>query len=337
MGIPNIHDRFFKEIFSHKTHARDFLSTYLPEKISKLLDLNTLSTCKESFIEKELKEYFSDVLYQVKLKDQTAWIYLLFEHKSYPEKLSSFYLLRYMVKIWGLLLKQQKTTKYFPIIIPLVIYHGESRWETDTRFIALFRLPDNNLKPYIPDFNYLLYDISHLNDEDIKGEVMLRIAFLTLKYIFNPELKEKLADIATANLDLFTKTAKDKNISLINSVPQDIYIYADFDTVNTVVRNLINNAIKFTKPGGIVEISAAEQEKFVEISVSDAGLGIEEEHLSEIFRVDSKYKTKGTAGESGTGLGLPLCKEFVEKNGGRIWVESKIGKGSTFKFILPKY
>ena len=97
--IINPHDKFFKEIFSKKKEAKEFLSHYLPEDIKAIIDLSTLSIFKDSFIEKELQEYFSDILYKVEIKDQPAWIYLLFEHKSYPDSIVAFQLLRYMVKI----------------------------------------------------------------------------------------------------------------------------------------------------------------------------------------------------------------------------------------------
>ncbi|MFZ6012772.1 MAG: sensor histidine kinase, partial [Bacteroidota bacterium] len=107
------------------------------------------------------------------------------------------------------------------------------------------------------------------------------------------------------------------------------------NSVNTVVRNLISNAIKFTPEGGRITLNVQQTATDVQVSVADTGVGMTPEILQKLFRIDTKHTTKGTANEKGTGLGLILCKEFIEKNGGRIWVESKLEKGSIFYFTLP--
>ncbi len=106
--------------------------------------------------------------------------------------------------------------------------------------------------------------------------------------------------------------------------------------INTVLRNLTTNAIKFTPDGGEIKICATEKENIVEVCVEDSGVGIKEEVIPKLFSVTEKISTTGTSGESGTGLGLVLCKEFINNNGGEIRVESEIGKGSKFYFTLPK-
>jgi len=113
-------------------------------------------------------------------------------------------------------------------------------------------------------------------------------------------------------------------------------MYADYNMINTVLRNLISNALKFTPSIGLIKVSARQDESHVEFAVSDTGTGISQEDLSKLFRIDIQYTQVGTAGERGTGLGLNLCKDLIEKNGGKIWVESEIGKGTTFRFTLPK-
>ena len=105
--------------------------------------------------------------------------------------------------------------------------------------------------------------------------------------------------------------------------------------ITAVIRNLVSNAIKFTKSNGKIEIACDGTEKAVEITISDNGVGINKENLENLFRIDSYYSTSGTLGESGTGLGLIICKEFIEKNGGKISVVSEEGKGSAFTFRLP--
>jgi signal transduction histidine kinase len=144
-----------------------------------------------------------------------------------------------------------------------------------------------------------------------------------------------LNDIATENIELLYLQAEQKQISFRNSIESDIMIYADFYMVNAILRNLLTNALKFTNPGGQIEISARRNDSSVEIAVSDTGVGIKEEDLPKLFRIDIRYTHAGTAGEEGTGLGLSLCKELVEKNKGTIRAESEFGKGTTFYFTLP--
>jgi len=145
-----------------------------------------------------------------------------------------------------------------------------------------------------------------------------------------------LDEIVRHNVFLFQSGAEQKQITPRNLVQENTIVYADYNMIHTVMRNLISNALKFTDTGGTIEISAQTNEHNVEVAVSDTGIGISDEAVSKLFRIDVKYSSVGTAGERGTGLGLSLCKELVEKNGGTIWIESKVGKGTTFRFTLPK-
>jgi two-component system sensor histidine kinase/response regulator len=144
-----------------------------------------------------------------------------------------------------------------------------------------------------------------------------------------------IKDFVARNVNLLSPNAAQKQITLHNRVLQDIVVSADLYMLDAVIRNLLSNAIKFTGAGGAVEISATVAEAMVTVAVADTGMGIPEEKLGKLFRIDAKFKHRGTAGEAGTGLGLILCKEFVEKNGGSIRVESQLGKGATFFFTLP--
>jgi len=127
-----------------------------------------------------------------------------------------------------------------------------------------------------------------------------------------------------------------KDIKLVNEVPKTTIGYADSNTINLVIRNLMTNALKFTNDGGLVTIKSQEKGNQWVVSVSDNGVGMNADVIKILFDKTAPYTTRGTANEKGTGLGLILCKEFVEKNGGKIWVESEEGKGSTFYFTLPK-
>lgn len=144
-----------------------------------------------------------------------------------------------------------------------------------------------------------------------------------------------LKNIVQDNVALVHKSAEKKNINLINNIQAELKVNADEDMVNTIVRNLLTNAIKFTNKKGTISINALSKNGFVELSIKDSGVGMNKETVDKLFRLDSTSSTSGTENETGTGLGLILCKEFVEKNGGKIWVESEIGNGSTFYFSLP--
>jgi predicted transposase/invertase (TIGR01784 family) len=186
------HDRFFKEVFSRQETARNFLEHYLPPQVAALLDFSTLQVSKDTFIDTELQEHFSDLLYQVSRYDgQGTNVYILFEHKSYPDSQIAFQLLRYMVRIWEQALKQDQPLQP---IVPLVIYHGRSRWNIPLEFSALFDLPEE-LRPYLPEYQYQLYDLTAYGEEEIKGEITLRVTLLLLKYIFREDFGQRLGRI----------------------------------------------------------------------------------------------------------------------------------------------
>lgn len=130
--------------------------------------------------------------------------------------------------------------------------------------------------------------------------------------------------------------AINKEITLKNQIDEKIYIKADENMVQTVLRNLISNGLKFTPNGGAVIVSASVKKNFIEICIEDTGIGIAEEDIPKMFRIETHFVMQGTNKESGTGLGLILCKEFIQKHGGDLWVESVLGDGSRFCFTIPK-
>lgn len=151
---------------------------------------------------------------------------------------------------------------------------------------------------------------------------------------FNPK-KIIISNVILEILKLEKSIAKAKNISLNYLSSDEIEVYVDENMLRTVLRNLISNAIKFTKFGGDIRVYAISKQDRVEITVIDNGVGINEEIRNKLFSLETNETSIGTANEKGSGLGLILCKEFVEKHGGKIWVESELGKGSDFKFTLP--
>jgi two-component system sensor histidine kinase/response regulator len=161
-------------------------------------------------------------------------------------------------------------------------------------------------------------------------------------------LQQGRMDCEPANLDLkemvvqttrlLAETANSKGIGLQNTIPEGLLVYADENMLDTVIRNLASNALKFTPSGGQVTISAhpvAESVELIEVSVSDTGVGISKKDQSKLFRLDHVHTTQGTAKEQGTGLGLIICQEMIQKNGGQIWIESEVGQGTSIKFTIP--
>lgn len=152
---------------------------------------------------------------------------------------------------------------------------------------------------------------------------------------FKPEVFD-LSEVIRENGELLATQARNKNVGLTWTSDEKCLINVHKQSVNTVVRNLMSNAIKFTPEGGRVKVSMRRSTEGVTISVDDTGVGMSPEVIKKLFRIDTKYSTQGTSNEKGTGLGLILCKDFVEKNGGTIGVNSIPEKGSTFFFSLPK-
>lgn len=130
-----------------------------------------------------------------------------------------------------------------------------------------------------------------------------------------------------------------KNIKIENQIEPGTFADADRNMITTVIRNLLNNALKFTQSRGVIKITTIEKNYKIEVSFTDNGVGIPTNILKDLFNSSETHSTKGTANEKGTGLGLMVCKEFIEKNGGTLWVDSKEGIGSTFTFTfaLPVY
>ncbi|WP_192346259.1 sensor histidine kinase KdpD [Algoriphagus sp. Y33] len=151
---------------------------------------------------------------------------------------------------------------------------------------------------------------------------------------FIPE-KIILSRFITEILWLKESRAKTKNISLKYAPTSDIVLYTDRNILGTILRNLISNAIKFTNQGGCIDILTTTSDNEVEISICDNGVGMSEETIRKIFDPSTTMTSLGTNSEGGSGLGLALCREFVKGLDGHLWVESEVGQGSNFKFILP--
>lgn len=151
---------------------------------------------------------------------------------------------------------------------------------------------------------------------------------------FDPQ-PYSLDELVHGPLELVRPSAEQKDISLYCDIPKDIIVSVDKAMINTVIRNFLFNAVKFTGRAGKIEVSVLHQGSKVEVSIQDTGVGMDDKTMASLFSLDQKCSRRGTEGERGTGLGLVLCKEFVEKHGGNILVKSVPGQGSTFSFTLP--
>lgn len=158
----------------------------------------------------------------------------------------------------------------------------------------------------------------------------------TGRLVCSPEYVDIVALIYEV-LEILNESARQKSISLDLELPRNLLAYADKAMLSTVIRNLVSNALKFTNPGGQVVVKAKRNQTELTITVIDNGVGIRPEDIKKLFRIEESISTKGTRNEKGTGLGLILCKEFVEKHGGAMHVRSEPGKGSSFSFTIPNF
>jgi len=153
---------------------------------------------------------------------------------------------------------------------------------------------------------------------------------------FRPE-KIEIGLVVEKTKNLLENVAKTKNISIYAEIEDKRYVYADMNMLETIIRNLLANAIKFTRNNGQIVLSVRRERHLTIFSVQDSGIGIAPRKLINLFKINEKHNTLGTNEETGTGLGLLLCKDFIERHGGEIWVKSQIGKGSDFEFSIPDH
>jgi PAS domain S-box-containing protein len=193
---------------------------------------------------------------------------------------------------------------------------------------------DNKSNEVVIKYSKIIYE-SSLRAMDLLKNLMEWANLQTGKISFNPKQLE-FTNIITTVIELLTDLAGQKSITIVRDTDPGITTFADEEMINTVLRNLVSNAIKFTKPGGEITISARVNSDELIVSVGDNGVGMDKKQLNKLFRIEENSSTKGTQNEEGTGLGLVLCKEFILRHQGKIWVESTLGAGSKFFFTIPQ-
>ena len=202
--ITNPHDRFFREVFSHLEWSRDFIRTQLPLAIVETLALETLDLRPGSFLDEELQQYFSDLLFRVSLRTgRDAYVYVLLEHKSYVERFAALQLLRYKVEIWEQVRAEAKAAantqkrsaaRKLPPIFPLIVYHGTRKWQIAQQFADLVE-GGEAWQPYLPDFRYEVASVADIRETELFDSVLFRAAIRLMRHIFDPDLADKLPQI----------------------------------------------------------------------------------------------------------------------------------------------
>jgi signal transduction histidine kinase len=235
------------------------------------------------------------------------------------------------VKIEQLVVKTTQLMETKEKLFSIVAHDLKSSFNSILGFSEL--LLENNSSDTELSIEYLnIINSSARNTMDLLDNLLNWAASQTGQLEFRPE-KIQLKKISSEVCELLSSNSKVKNIILNDYVSEDILVDADANMLRTILRNLILNAIKFTGLNGQVDIIAFRNNDHVEIIISDNGIGMSEENLAKIFNIN--YSTHGTSHEKGTGLGLMLCKDFIERHGGHITVQSELNKGSKFTFILP--
>jgi predicted transposase/invertase (TIGR01784 family) len=233
------HDGLFSFSFDKKNVAESFVKENLPSEITKNLDFSTLTLDKDTFVDQKLSRCYADVLYHIQFRNKPAYLYFLFEHKSWEPNFPGVQLLKNMIRIWETHVENHKGIEKLPPIIPMLIYHGEYPWKVDTNFISMFDIPDT-LTKYIPTFSYELTDVSHMPEEEIKGEVELRIVLTAFRYIFHPEIMSRLKDIFQLFRELPDKTKFNQYLEALL-----IYLGSNIKDVNPdKLRDAVNEALE---------------------------------------------------------------------------------------------
>ena len=308
--MANPHDKFFKQTLADISTARDFLANYLPTEVVGLLDLGSLELQKDSYIDKKLRELQSDLLFRAKfsdnIPDKDAYIYILFEHKSYPDRKTGLQLLRYLTAIWEAMLsgKDGRNTAKdgLPIIIPVVVYHGESPWPWGNCLLPLFDRPDgipDAMKVFIPDFQYELQDFSYRSKPQIRGEVKLRIFLHGLQVGFVNN-REEMLKIYTHILQALSSLDSTRDIAEYMETLL-LYILEAQDHLN--IEDLVNAAENEKMMGGDFVMTTADKlrnegklegklEAQREIIANMLKIGISEKEVARLTKASLEFVQK---------------------------------------------
>jgi PAS domain S-box-containing protein len=334
---------------------KNFRCIYTNNALSKFTKLNSQHFLGKALFAMGLPNYFEQALTETLLSAQRdkslkeTKLDIILDHKSYffaiqivPEYLSDNEIETYLIICYDI--TQLKNTEN----------HLQEINATKDKFFSIIAHDLKNPFNALIGFSELIYKNTEKYSTERIQQLAIRMntsakqAFNLLENLLSwsriqtgnlvPKIQTLHAvDILTETHQLFLASADAKNITINLNYRELIYVNADRQMLNTVLRNLITNAIKFTHPNGKIELKLDVKNQEVLFSITDNGIGIEKGYVDEIFKIENRYSKPGTADEKGTGLGLILAKEFIELHQGKIWVESEINQGTTFYFTLPGF
>jgi len=299
--INNPHDAFFKRNFGDIEIAKDFLRNYLPEKVAQAIDLEHIEKENGSYVDEEFQNMQSDLLWKTKINNHEGYIYILFEHKSYKDKKVIFQLLKYILKIWEE--KYDKTKHKIPIIIPIVVYHGETIWNIETDLIKLIEgnkdIPEE-IKRYIPSYEYEVYDFSPKSKAKITGEAYTRLVIEVMRSAFEKD-KERFYKAFKLMVELTNKMQDKEKADEVFEICLK-YLLDTKDDIEIEEMEKIAKEESFERGELIMSIAEKLREEGMEKGIKK---GIEKGKLEERKEVAVKLLTKR--------FGKELKEELKEK------------------------
>ena len=306
--MPGYHDSFFKQVFSNKEHAVDFSKHILPSEITRNLDFTTFNLENVSYVDEDLAEHFSDMVYSCYYKYSQIKIAILFEHKSSPDNNLPYQILKYMTMIWE---SNKKQKNDFIPVVPIVLYHGKQKWKPGG-FKTVFKNLPTELTSFIPEFKYIFIDLSKYSDSTIKLHIFdsnsLKISMLIIKNIFYPEkLEPALKDLFAIGEILFQE---EKGLKFLETVIKYLYQATEIET-----GRIINAIEPVTRKGGEIAMTTAER-------LRQEGLqkgrqeGIKEGSYNTYFNLIQNMKKKNLSEKEIAGLiniDIDLVKKIINK------------------------
>ena len=258
-AVKRIHDKFFWDIYGRPSNTAGFLKDFLPSTILKQIDLDCLSVDKKSYLSEEYKEHFSDLVVKTRFKgksEESVFVYFLLEHKSSIPVRPAFQLLRYMVEQWYELEKQGALGSKLPPIFPILIYHGEKGWTQGVHFQDIVNIPHDDMKAYIPDFQYFLNDATTEDEDRYHTSAVIKCWFLVVKYIKDPAMRERLFEIVKLLHDFLDHDAAIEHI--------EIFLKYLANTDNCITKADAVKAIETTFPGRGADMAKGWAQEYVD-------------------------------------------------------------------------
>ena len=269
LKVNKINDKFFWDIYGRPVNTAGFLNDFLPSNILNKIDLTHISVDKKSYLSEEYKDHYSDLVVKTRLKDnanESVFIYFLMEHKSYISIRPAFQLLRYMVEQWYDLEKKGTLGSKLPPIFPILIYHGEKNWTPAVNFHDIVNIVHDDMKPYIPNFQYFLSNAAAEDEDKYKTSVVIKCWFIVVKHIKDSVMREKLFEVIKLLHDFLEQDAAIEYV--------DIFMKYLANTDNKVTKNDAVKAIKTIFPDRGADMLKGWAKEYVEE-------GIEKGMLSE--------------------------------------------------------